>query len=168
MRLTPTLRLLPVLALGLVMATPIAPARADLFKDAGSALFRLFGGDPYRLLEKAIASEMPKQLAPAKRYEVRLSRRGSELERGLLSRIDVTGIDVKTEDGLVIPRMDLQLHDVRIDLGKRSLREVGSGLFSAFLDDGAVSRYVAKRSGIRDVHVGFRDGQVWVKGTPEV
>ena len=165
-------------AAALLLGVASAPASAfgleDLGKDLGIDLGDIFGGggrgDSFSLVERILQSELPKEVGPADRWDVRLERQGSDLARGRLRGVDVTGIDVRTNDGLVIPRMDLRLEDVKVGLGSRRLESVGKGLFSAELGEAAVTRYVQKRAGadVRDVRVRFQRGQIVVNATPDL
>ena len=163
------------------LALPSSPAGAVDLKDLGRGLGidldtilggrgDRSGGASLRLVESILEKELPRHVGPAQRYEVRLGRSGNDLRRGFLSQVDVTGFDVRTDDGLVIPKMEMKLEGVRVGLGSRTLEGVGKSLFSASLGEEAVSSFVTRRAGVnvRDVRVGFRSGEIQVKGTPEV
>lgn len=160
----------------LTLASITSPAGADILEDLGIDLGRVLGGEKkggsggMSLAERILESELPRRVGPARSYDVRLGRSGTDLLRGRLGSVDVTGLDVRTEDGLTIPQMDLHLEDVRLGLASRTLDSVGKSDFTAALGADAVTQYVRKRAGanVRDVSVGFRDGQIWVKGTPEL
>jgi len=130
----------------------------------------LFGLDAYTLAEDLIAKLMPGQIGPADRYTVKLDRNGSSLWKGILSHVDVTGLNVRTADGLSIPRLDIHLDGLKVNLLGRSLESVARGIFTAALDGDAVTRYVQQRAGVRvrNIQVAIRNGQLVVKGTPEV
>lgn len=157
-----------------------SPAGADILKDLGIDLGQILGGgrgedgrggaDGLRLAETILEKELPRQVGPASRYDVRIDRAGTDLLRGRLSRVDVTGLDVRTSDGLVIPKMDLTLRDVRLGLGSRKLESVSKGDFALGLGEEVVTRYVQKRGGpkVRDAKVRFSNGQIAVKATPEL
>ena len=155
--------------LGGVTAPAPAQSLEDLGIDLGSILGRR-GGGSFGLVERILESELPKRVGPARKYEVRLDRKGMDLARGRLGKVDVTGLDVQTDDGLVIPQLGLQMEDVKLALASRSLESVAKSLFSASLGEEAVTRYVQKRAGVgvRDVRVAFRDSQLHVKATPEL
>lgn len=163
-------------AASLALAALTAPAGADILDDLGIDLGQVLGGGKkgdsgsLSLAERILESELPRRVGPAKSYDVRLGRSGTDLLRGKLGSADVTGIDVRTQDGLVIPQMDLHLEDVRLGIASRTLDSVGKSDFSAALGAEGVTQYVRKRAGasVRDVSVRFRDGQIWVKGTPEL
>jgi hypothetical protein len=159
----------------MVLAGVALPAGAvdlqDLPFDLGSIFNSADRGLELNLAERILERELPKRVGPADRYEVRLDRKGTDLLRGRLGRADVTGIQVRTSDGLVIPRMELKLQDVRFNMLARSLDGVGKGDFSAALGQDVVTRFIRQRTGgagVRDVSVAFRSGQIAVKGTPEL
>jgi hypothetical protein len=163
-----------VVAAALAVGAATAPASAFDLKDLGIDLRKILGQgqrtDTLGLAERILESELPRHVGPAQKYQVRIGRDGNDLLRGRFGQVDVTGIDVKTSDGLVIPKMDLTLHDVQLNLLNRSLDSVGRSLFSLGVGEEAVSRFVQKRAGagVRDVRVAFRNGQVVVNATPEL
>lgn len=174
MKRTPIARIIAALAVSGTLAALSAPAQAvdlkDLGIDLGTILGRSGKGDSLGLVESILEREMPRHVGPAKRYEVRLGRTGNDLARGKLSSVDISGFDVRTQDGLVIPEMDMHLEGVKLGLSARKLESVSKSLFSASLGEAAVSRYVSKRAGarLRDVKVAFRNNEIQVSGTPEL
>jgi hypothetical protein len=165
-------RLAAAVAAGLALSVVAAPARAIDPKDLGIDLGTILGGAKGRgsmgLLESIIERELPRRVGPARRYDVRLGSEGTDLARGLLGSVDVTGVDVRTKDGLVIPDMSLHMEGVKVGLGSRSLESVARSAFSAALTPDVVTRFIRKRAGadVKDVRVQFRKGQLVVAGTP--
>jgi hypothetical protein len=139
-------------------------------KTLGGGMLRLLGVDPYDLAERALVAELPERIGPARSYRVHIDRQGSDLGKGLLSRIDVTGTDVRTRDGLVIPRMDVRLEGVRFDIERRRLKSIDRGRFAASLDEKALTGYVRSHAGaaVKDVRVALRGGRLSVHAQPEV
>ncbi|MFN3648276.1 MAG: DUF2993 domain-containing protein [Armatimonadota bacterium] len=178
MKRNSVIRLFAALSASALLAAFAPPAAAVDLKDFGIDLGDLGtilgggkkGGDALGLVESILESEMPRRVGPARSYEVTLGRTGNDLLKGRLGRADIVGLDVRTSDGLVIPKMALNLQEVQVGLGSRSLESVGKGLFSAALDENVVSRFISKRAGasVKDVRVAFRDGELQVSGTPEI
>lgn len=172
------------LALTLVASAAVVavsqPAQAvdlkDIGRELGIDLEDILGGrsggklDGFALAESILKSELPRRVGPAARYDVKLDRAGSDLAKGRFSRVSVLGIDVRTSDGLTIPKMDLSLQDVRLGLSSRSIDTVGKSDFTAGLGAEAVTQFVRKRGGakLRDAKVAFEDGQIVVEATPEL
>ena len=166
------------LAIAVGMTVLVAPpARAVDLKDFGidlGDLGKIFGGkgklDAFSLAESVLQRELPNRVGPADEYEVKFDRSGSNIAKGIISRVDVAGINVRTSDGLVIPELDLHLEDVKLGLKSRGIDKVGKSDFSVGLGEAAVSNYVRHRGGARlkDVTVAFQKGQIMVGGTPEL
>jgi hypothetical protein len=153
-----------------------APASAVQLEDLGIDLGSIFGKgggdglDGLALAERILERELPKRIAPARRWQVKLDRKGSDLLGGRLSKVQGTGTDVETDDGPLIPDMGLNLEGVKLALGSRTIQSVSKNDFTAGLGGAAVTSFIRKRAGarVRDVSVAFRDGQLAVKGTPEL
>jgi hypothetical protein len=166
-------RLVGAVAVGLTLSAMSAPAGAVDLEDLGIDLGSILGGKGHGslgLVESIIERELPRRVGPARNYDVRLGSRGTDLARGMLGSIDVTGNDVRTADGLVIPRMDLHMEGVKVGLGSRSLESVARSAFTAALSEDVVTRFIRKRAGaeVKDVRVAFRGGQIVVGGTPSL
>jgi hypothetical protein len=130
----------------------------------------LGGGDVLRLAEGILERELPNRIAPAREYKVHLGKAGTNLASGLLGSAEVTALDVKAGEGLLIPRINLRLQDVKVDIANRSLERIGKAFLSATLDEQAVTKYI-RRSGAGDIQnlkISFRGSSVFISGAPQV
>lgn len=162
-------RFSPLLLAGILAAAALPAASRQKDFDLGG-LFK--GGAALGLAERILEQELTRRLAPAERYQVRIDREGSDLFGGRLGRVAVTGTELRTPDGLQIPRMDLRLRDVHLGLLDRKLEGIGSGDFSLALGQEAVNHFLgarARRVGgvdVKDVSVALRGSQLMVRATP--
>jgi hypothetical protein len=157
------------LAMAASVALAVAPGttRAQNRDSLGGLLG---GSDVLRIAEGILEKELPKRVAPARDYRVHLGQAGTNLATGLLGSAEVTALDVRAGEGLVIPRINLRLQDVKVDIANRSLERIGKAFLSATLDDEAVTKYI-KRAGsgdIQNLKVAFRGNTVFVSGAPQV
>ena len=167
----PLYRLSGVLAVsGLLVAAASPAAAIDLRDVLDQILGRSGSKDGFSLVEAILRSELPRRVGPARRWDVKLDRAGSDLLRGRLSKVDVHGFDVRTQDGLGIPELDMTLQDVRLGLASRSLESVGKSEFTAGLGAAAITAFVKHRGGpkLKDVRVKLERGEIMVGATPEV
>src|SRR5262249_6003189 len=102
-------------------------------------------GDIYGSLEQLLAQELQKRVADADKWEVKLSRDGNDLSAIRIAKVDVQGTNVRTRDGLVISQAALTLENLRYDMEKRTIAEVGNSLFVGRFGEDAVERYVRER-----------------------
>jgi hypothetical protein len=175
-----TSRLIRGLILAVTMAAAAAPPAAaldleDIGKQLGIDLDGILGKkggklDGFALAESILKSELPKRVGPAKRYDVKVDRAGSDLLKGRLSKVDVTGIDVRTKDGLTLPELGFTLNDVKLGLTSRRLDSVGKSDFTAGLPAEAITAFVRHRGGprLKDAKVVLEDGEILVAANPEL
>ena len=69
-------------------ATPVPP-KPNPKQELGKLLL---GGDIYTSLEEMLARELPKRVAPADKWDVKIARDGNDLSAGKLSHVEVHGV----------------------------------------------------------------------------
>lgn len=162
------MRLLAPLAACVLAASLLSPPATAVQQGSQridpQALFA--SGDIYASMEQLLAQELQKRVAEADKWEVKLSRDGNDLAAIRLARVEVQGTNVRTRDGLVISQAALTLDNLRYDMEKRSIAEVGNSLFVGRFSEDAVERYVRERgaSKVQHVRVRFREGRIEVDG----
>jgi hypothetical protein len=70
----------------------------------------------------------------------------------------------------VIPSVEIEVRNVRVDIEKKTLEKIGKATFSMKVDSEAVTGYLRKHGGkeLKDLEVEFRDSSTFIKGTPKV
>jgi len=127
-------------------------------------------GDLYAALEQLLAKELPKRVAEADRWEVKLSRDGNDLSAGKFARLDVKGVNLRLPDGLTIGEASLTLQDLKVNMAMRSLESIGQGQLVGRLAAGDIERYLRQRgpARLKDVRVTFQDGQIQMGGIADL
>ncbi len=121
-------------------------------------------------LETTLALELPKRVAEAEKWEVKISREGNNLLAGKIGHLEVRGVNVRTRDGMVLPEVALSIDNLKLDLRNKTISEVGESRLVGRLDGPAVTRFARRHAGkkLQDLQVQVRDGALAVIGLVDV
>jgi hypothetical protein len=123
--------------------------------------------NPFRAVERSIEAELPRLIGPADRYQVAVSRSGSNLVAGRIPWIEIHGRNVRAIEGLTMDELEVRLEGVRFDRGDRTVEEIARSRFAARIGAASVTRFVRQRSpSLRDVRIRFARGNVQVNASP--
>jgi len=103
----------------------------------------LLGGcglNPRRLAEKKVEAQLPRLIAPAKRYRVYLYGRHERMFHGKVQAVRIVGEGVEIQPNLLLRDVVIELEEVEYQEG--SSLKAQSGTFHASLDDEALRSYL--------------------------
>src|SRR5438105_14023858 len=75
----------------------------------------LLGGDIYASLEEMLVRELPKRVAPADKWDVKIARDGNDLGAGKFKHVEVHGVNVRAPNGMTIDDATVTLENVKVD-----------------------------------------------------
>lgn len=150
------------------------PARGGLVFTVFCLLFTLLlggcgGGGIRHKIERGIAKGMEQKLGPAKSYSVKITGPTMALVSGKLRGIEITGLDVKTPQGIVVQRLRVNVQDLEVDVGTEEIKKCGGTTYSATLSQAELARYLTKMyPDAPDFRLEFLDGFARVTAKPGV
>ncbi|MBW3624206.1 MAG: DUF2993 domain-containing protein [Armatimonadetes bacterium] len=125
--------------------------------------------NPYKIGERSVTRYMKDLMGPAERYNVKIYKKGSDLRRGYISHLTITADDLRTKKGFDIRRLDADLYDVRFNSKSRTLENIGSSAFTAYVTEESANAYLAKNDrGIPGLRVQFETGNIVVNAAPQL
>lgn len=150
------------------------PRRNGMIFVACSLLFALVltgcgGGGIRHKVEKGIAKGMEQKLGPAKSYNVKISGPTMALVSGKLKSIEITGLDVKTPQGILVQRLQVNVEDLEVDVATEEIKRCGGTTYRATLSQAELARYLTKMyPDAPDFKLDFMDGFARVTARPGV
>ncbi|MCS6830193.1 MAG: LmeA family phospholipid-binding protein [bacterium] len=98
------------------------------------------GINPRRLAEKRVEAQLPRLIAPAKRYRVTLLGRHERMLQGKVKAARIVGEEVEIQPGLVLRELIVELEE--IEYRQNAPLKAKSGSFHAVLSDEALQGYL--------------------------
>ncbi len=127
------------------------------------------GGGIRHKIEKGIAKGMEQKLGPAKSYSVKITGPTMALVSGKLRGIEITGLDVKTPQGIVVQRLNVNVQNLEVDVSTEQIKKCGGTTYSATLSEVELARYLTKMyPDAPDFRLEFLDGFARVTAKPGV
>lgn len=116
------------------------------------------------LAEDGVRKSLSRLIGPAERYEVHIERTSDgDLLAGRIEDLCITGHKVRTKDGLVIERLAVVLHKLKVDTRRKRVERVESATFDIDVTQEALSRLAAHRThGLGNPQVQLQGGTVTV------
>lgn len=82
------------------------------------------------MAEDGVRKSLPKIIGPADRYDVKIENTADgRIMAGDIEDLTVVGWRVKTKGGLIIQRLQVKMHGLKIDTGKKQVKRVDSAVF---------------------------------------
>lgn len=107
------------------------------------------------IAEDSVRKSLPKLIGPADKYEVKIENTpDGRLMAGDIEDLSIVGTRVRTKDGLVLDKLVVKMHRLKVDTGKKSIKSVEKATFDIDIKQEDLSAMAQQR-----VH-GF--------GTPQV
>jgi len=91
-----------------------------------------------------IADALPSVLGPAARYDVQVDGDPFALARGRARGVHIQGQDVRLSPSITLDTLNADAADVSFDTKTRRLSHVGATLFTATMDQGHLTSYLAQ------------------------
>jgi len=153
-----------LLALLVALQMPAAPVAPPKPKPEIGRLF--LGGDIYSSLEEMLARELPKRVAPADRWEVKIARDGNDLPAGKFRHVEIKGVNVRAPDGLLVSEATLTLDNLKVDMASGSVQVLGDCLFQGKLTEMALEQALRGRTvkGWKELRVAFQEAKLALSG----
>ena len=129
----------------------------------GAALAAFIGcNSPSDMIAKKIVLNTVKErLGPADSYKIEVDGSTGEYLKGKVRRIHIVGKGVRTNAGLKVAEVDAVMTDVKANTKKKNLESVGSTVFTAVVDDYALTDYVNReRDEVKDFNAVFEKGKI--------
>lgn len=99
------------------------------------------GVNPRRLAEKRVEAQLPRLIAPAKRYRVYLLGRHEKMFQGKVRAARIVGEGVEIQQGLILRELVVELED--IEYRKDAPLRAKQGSFHASVDDEVLQSYLS-------------------------
>jgi hypothetical protein len=157
------LNLIRLLAMSTLAAAALPASALSIDPDPGAGGMALEARFQ-TAVQEIIARELPRFVASADRWEVKVEGIRVGSPAGKLDRVHVAGRNVRTRDGLTIAHVALTLENVTVNPEAGTLDDIGAVNFLGRLDDEAVTRFAHERGGDRakDLRVDFGERKVVV------
>lgn len=107
-----------------------------------------------RKAEKTIARMLPDVLGPAESYEVHVRGSASELSRGYLRAVSISGVNVSPRDLPKMARLEASASDVRVDTKAAKVLESGPAVWSGWIGEQVATAILEEKAPLlQDVQV---------------
>lgn len=96
--------------------------------------------------EEAVRRSLPHIIGPADRYVVKIENTpDGRLMAGDIEDLSVVGYHVTTKDGLIIARLAVTMHGLKIDTGKKQIKSVEKAVFDLDIAQDDLSRLAREK-----------------------
>lgn len=115
--------------------------------------------------EREIAKMLPEILGPAESYSVKVDGKATEMLKGKVRGVQVTGVRVQPEGLPCLDRLEADVRDVVVDTKNHAILSAGKTAWSGWLDNAEITRLLNGRIPLlEEIQVSVLPGYVVASG----